>query len=72
MTPSLRRGRRKSADVEDRRLSAASRRQHGRDALVVEGCAAFVQEASCRQLGRYGSQAHLPALGLLAPKLTCH
>jgi len=36
-----------------------SRRQHGRDALVIERCASLIQEALLGQLGRHRPQAHL-------------
>ena len=45
-----------------------SRRQHGRDALVVEWCAALVEEALSSHCGRHRPQAHLSAFGLLAPR----
>src|SRR5271165_7251732 len=47
-------------------LCTASRRQHGCDALVVEGHAALVQEALLGHLGRHGPQAELSALGAIA------
>src|SRR5208283_5764931 len=47
----------------------ASRRQHGRDALVVEWPAVFVQEALLGHLGRPGPPAELSAFGPLAGQM---
>ena len=41
-------------------------REHGRDGLVVERLATLVEIAAGFELGRYGAQGQLSALGLFA------